>query len=83
MKMLALKKKSTPRYYFFKKKKNNYINFRYNILQIGYKKLPNFIIKKYKLKFKKKTKYFKRRHFKSIKIYGKLKNKVFNRYIKD
>jgi hypothetical protein len=52
-------------------------------LQIGYKKLSNFIIKKYKLKFKKKTKYYKRRHFKSIKSYGKLKNKVFNRYIKD
>jgi hypothetical protein len=84
IRLFKSKKKYTPRYFFFKNKKNNYIDNRYdNIMNIGYKQLPNFIIRKYKLRIKKKNKYYKRQHYKLIKCFGKIKNRTYQQYKQD
>ena len=82
MKDIELKKKSTPRFFFFKRKKNNYINIRPNIMRVGYKQLPYFLIKKYNLKIKKSKGYFKRKHYRFLKSFNYIKNKNFNTYRK-
>jgi hypothetical protein len=83
MKDIELKKKSTPRFFFFKRKKNNYINIRPNIMRVGYKQLPYFLIKKYNLKIKKSNGYyFKFKHYRFLKSFNYIKNKNFNTYRK-
>jgi hypothetical protein len=82
MRMLELKKKSTPKFFFFKKKKNNYMKFKFNRLQTKFKDLPYFIIKKYKLKIKTK-KYVKIKYYDLLKNFGQLKKKTVKKYFKD
>jgi hypothetical protein len=82
MRMLELKKKSTPKFFFLKKKKNNYMKFRFNRLQTKFKNLPYFIIKKYRLKIKAK-KYFKIKYYDLLKNFGQLKKKTVKKYFKD
>jgi hypothetical protein len=82
MKELELKKKSTPKFFFFKRKKNNYINIRSNIIKVGFKQLPFFLIKRYKLKIKKRKAYFKRKDFRFLKCFNYIKNKEFKKHRK-
>jgi hypothetical protein len=82
MKDIELRKKSTPMYFFFKRKKNNYINIRPNIIRVGYRQLPYYIMKKYNLTIKKINGYFKRKDYIFLKSFNYIKDKNFNTYKK-
>jgi hypothetical protein len=82
MKDIELRKKSTPMYFFFKRKKNNYINIRPNIIMVGYRQLPYYIMKKYNLTIKKTNGYFKRKDYIFLKSFNYIKDKNFNTYKK-
>jgi hypothetical protein len=80
MKDIELKKKSTPNYFFFKRRNNNYINIKPNIMKVGFKQLPFFVAKRYKLNFKKKNKYIKHKHLRFLKCFDYIKNKNFSKF---
>jgi hypothetical protein len=82
MKEIELKKKSTPRFFFFKNKKNKYVKFSNNIIKTKLKKLPYFLIKRYRIRIrmKKKKKYLKRKKYRFLKCFNYIISKRF--YVK-
>jgi hypothetical protein len=83
MKMLKLKKKSTPKFFFFNGRKNNYIRLRFNKLHTKLNKLSEFLLKIYKLNIKKKGKFIEKNFYNLIKRFGFLKKKHVMKYIRD
>jgi ERCC4-type nuclease len=61
MRILALKKKSTPHFHFFRNKKNNYLNIKGDYVPLIYKEVPFFILRRCGLNIEKKKKYLKRK----------------------
>src|SRR6201999_1970990 len=75
-KEFKLKKKSTSQFFFFKKKKNNYMYFRRNLIKVGFKDLPYFLIKNYGLKIKKEEPdyfYYKKKKYKLKRCFDRIK----------
>ena len=61
MRIIALKKKSTPHFHFFKNRKNNYINIKGDYVPILYNEVPFYILRRYGLNINKKKIFLKRK----------------------
>lgn len=83
MKMLALKKKITPKFHFLKK--NNYKNINSKKIDISYKEVPFFVKRKYKLNINKKKKrlFLKKENWIRYKVFKKIKNQVVKKNKED